>query len=1195
MSNFYGDFTIGSIVYIPFNTFDSNDPTASVTITDLINTDIHIHKNDGTTQRNNAAGIVMNVNFDGITGNHMVEIDTSDNTVANFWVGGADYFVRMEGTTVDAGTINAWVGSFSIENRRIAGELISTTIATLASQISFTLTTGSADDDAYNNCTAIISDQVSGIQKAIGRVSDYTGSSLTVALAADPGIFTMAVGDNINIIATSALANVISVNSTAQTANDNGADINTLITQVGTAGDGLTAINLPNQTMDITGNLSGSVGSVTGAVGSVTGAVGSVTAQVTADMTAISGDTTAADNLEATYDGTGYTDDFAPAQQQQVVSLTASGSTIATAATSGSTVTTGTVASGTYASTGALDGTYWQIQDDAGTIDMYLEFNVTNVGVPTSASFTGRLNGNNDTLNVYGYDWVAAGWVQIGTLAGKTPSTDDPYNYILFDDMVGTGANAALVRFRFQNTGLTSANFYIDSAAGFYLPAGSATGYAMGAIWINTLAGVSGTVDNVNGTADNPVDSIADANTLAASLNINRFYVTSGSTITFAASQENQQFDGCNWTLALGGQSISNTVINCAEVTGIATGASAPQFLDCHFGNVTLPPCHIDSTGLEGTFTMGSAGDFFFDTCHSGVAGTSAPILDFGGALNASNVNMRRYSGGIEVQNMGAGTGSYNMSLEGHGQLIINANCSATSTIAYRGHFPLTDNAGGAVTLSNTGAFDHNTIIDDILVDTATTIPATLAALNDISTAQVNTEVDTALSDIHLDHLLAVDYDPAAKPGTATALLNELVESDAGVSRYTTNALEQAPGGAGANPNMLLDAEIAVVNTQVEFTLATGSDQDDAYNSQAIVLYDDTNSDFPSIRTVDDYVGSTKTVTISSAPDFTLGADDSVRIFVTAPGTVAPTAVQIVDEWEVQSQADPTGFHVNVKEVNGTAQTANDNSLDINTLITQVGTAGDGLTAINLPNQTMDITGSLSGSVGSVTGAVGSVTGSVGSVTGAVGSVTGAVGSLTGHTVQTGDNYAIVNHVSYGNAQLVRSTTPANTLDVAATGEAGLDFDNVKAASAPTTLTNITVPVVTTNTDMVGTDNAALAATALSTATYTAARAGYMDELAAANLPADVDAILVDTATTIPASIAALNDISVANILAGVVEGTITVKQSLSLALSVLTGKSSGGGTNTITFRDTADTKDRVVATVDANQDRTAITTRDGS
>ena len=57
-----------------------------------------------------------------------------------------------------------------------------------------------------------------------------------------------------------------------------------------------------------------------------------------------------------------------------------------------------------------------------------------------------------------------------------------------------------------------------------------------------------------------------------------------------------------------------------------------------------------------------------------------------------------------------------------------------------------------------------------------------------------------------------------------------------------------------------------------------------------------------------------------------------------------------------------------------------------------IGVAGAGLTNINLPNQTMDIvgniTGNLSGSVGSVSGAVGSVTGNVG------GNVTGSVGSV---------------------------------------------------------------------------------------------------------------------------------------------------------------------------------------------------------
>lgn len=79
--------------------------------------------------------------------------------------------------------------------------LQSTTIATLASQTSFTLTAGSADDDAYNNALVIVTDSATSTQKAVGYISDYTGASLTVELAADPGIFTMAVGDTIDIIA----------------------------------------------------------------------------------------------------------------------------------------------------------------------------------------------------------------------------------------------------------------------------------------------------------------------------------------------------------------------------------------------------------------------------------------------------------------------------------------------------------------------------------------------------------------------------------------------------------------------------------------------------------------------------------------------------------------------------------------------------------------------------------------------------------------------------------------------------------------------------------------------------------------------------------------------------------------------------------------------------------------------------------
>lgn len=112
---YYGDYAEDATIYIPLNAFSSDDPSASVTVTNLANTDVHIHKNGGTTQRNNAAGVTVSIDFDAITGNHLITIDTSDNTVADFWVAGAEYQVRVEGVTIDGATVNAWIGAFSIE------------------------------------------------------------------------------------------------------------------------------------------------------------------------------------------------------------------------------------------------------------------------------------------------------------------------------------------------------------------------------------------------------------------------------------------------------------------------------------------------------------------------------------------------------------------------------------------------------------------------------------------------------------------------------------------------------------------------------------------------------------------------------------------------------------------------------------------------------------------------------------------------------------------------------------------------------------------------------------------------------------------------------------------------------------------------------------------------------------------------
>lgn len=213
--NYLGDFAVGQEVYVWFNTFDSNDPSASVTMTTFVDTDVHIHKDDSLTQRNDAAGVAVDVDVDGIAGVHKITIQTADNTVADFYEAGHDYAVRIEGATVDGALINPIVGMFSLANRRVAGEMCRSSIEAVTSQTVFTLTTGEAsgDDDTYNFCTIIVTDQVTRIQKAIGFISDYTGSTRTVTLIADPGIFTMAVADSVEILATSAFANMAAWNA----------------------------------------------------------------------------------------------------------------------------------------------------------------------------------------------------------------------------------------------------------------------------------------------------------------------------------------------------------------------------------------------------------------------------------------------------------------------------------------------------------------------------------------------------------------------------------------------------------------------------------------------------------------------------------------------------------------------------------------------------------------------------------------------------------------------------------------------------------------------------------------------------------------------------------------------------------------------------------------------------------------------
>jgi hypothetical protein len=348
---YLGDFAEDATVYMPFNTFDSNDPSASATITNLANTDVHVHKDGGAAQKTTSNGITVSIDFDTITGNHLLSIDTSNDAGdAGFWVTGSDYHVRVEGTTVDAATINAWIGHFSIQNRYSAGALRPTTagrtldvtstgaagidwgnienqstavdLSATDIQLCDTVTTNTdmrgTDNAALASvCTETrLSELDAGIGGKMANQVDVIEADTTVlndtkipdtiSLAninaevdtalADIGLdhLVSAAVVGADVTDNSIFARIVSSSATAdwdsfvnttdslQAVRDHIGD-GTNLTEAGGTGDHLTAIDLPNQTMDImgniTGNLSGSVGSVAGNVdGNVTGSVGSLTA-----------------------------------------------------------------------------------------------------------------------------------------------------------------------------------------------------------------------------------------------------------------------------------------------------------------------------------------------------------------------------------------------------------------------------------------------------------------------------------------------------------------------------------------------------------------------------------------------------------------------------------------------------------------------------------------------------------------------------------------------------------------------------------------------------------------------------------------------------------------------------------------------------------------------------------------------------
>lgn len=221
-------------------------------------------------------------------------------------------------------------------------------------------------------------------------------------------------------------------------------------------------------------------------------------------------------------------------------------------------------------------------------------------------------------------------------------------------------------------------------------------------------------------------------------------------------------------------------------------------------------------TGNVGGNVVGSVGSVtagvtLGDTAHGGTSAT----LRLGGSTSTPAFYVTN-SGGDAVKFESTGGNGNAVTTLGH-----NTGAGLSTTGGVSGNGVTITGVGGLIIDGGTG--DGVNIDGDVTAfNILGSISAATNALpwNASWDAEVQSEVQDAIEANHLDHLLAATYDPASKPGAADALLNELVESDAGVSRFTANALEQAPTGGSAPSAADIRAEIDSNSTQLAAILA---------------------------------------------------------------------------------------------------------------------------------------------------------------------------------------------------------------------------------------------------------------------------------------------------------------------------------------------------------------------------------------
>lgn len=392
---------------------------------------------------------------------------------------------------------------------------------------------------------------------------------------------------------------------------------------------------------------------------------------------------------------------------------------------------------------------------------------------------------------------------------------------------------------------------------------------------------------------------------------------------------------------------LSTSEMNGGNATVMCVDAAGAEWCDLVF-NIPTAARQIDDLAFPATsgrsMVVDAAGLVDANTVKLGASGsgTAQTARDIGLALPAFGPGA---AGGLFISGSNTGTTTVGAWTVTGKETVDSYDC--TNAFRVLGAYSV------ALTTTFTGAVTATSASNDIRVNVNkinnTSIAGTGTRVADVFTSFFNVASATG----------TVNSLPAAIPGAAAGLFIAGSNAATTAASWTTTGTWAA--GAISCP------AVSLVNPGGDSPLTiTSSDGSPGINLTSV---------------------SGIAFRIAGATDVSLAGDG--RIHGTVDTVTAVTTVNGLAANSITAAAAAADFGTEV----GTAVWAS--ATRTLTAGTNIVLPSNGLSSITA--WTVDITGSLSGSVGSVTGAVGSVTGSVGSVVGAVGSVTGAVGSVTGN------------------------------------------------------------------------------------------------------------------------------------------------------------------------------------------------------